>query len=132
VLHLGHVRYLEAARALGDVLAVAVNGDRSVRRLKGPNRPITGEQDRAAVVAALEAVDLVTIFHEDTAESLVKEICPAVYVKGGDYSSDPASESFPVEGHVVLRQGGEVRVVGYVPGRSSTDTLQRLQAEGPS
>ncbi|GAC1474189.1 MAG: adenylyltransferase/cytidyltransferase family protein [Chloroflexota bacterium] len=130
LLHIGHVRYLEAARALGDALFVAVNSDASVRRLKGPQRPVTGELDRAEVVAALAAVDGVLIFDDTTAESIVDAIRPAIYAKGGDYSPHPTSDRFPPEGHTVTRYGGEVRILELTPGRSTTGLLGRLQ-DGP-
>src|SRR4029077_2720918 len=88
LLHVGHVRYLKAARALGDVLAVGVNGDQSVRKLKGPGRPINNEKDRAEVLAALESVDLVVIFSELRATRFIELVAPNVYVKGGDYNSE--------------------------------------------
>src|SRR5215468_5096233 len=83
LLHVGHVRYLQAARALGDALVVAVNGDASVRALKGPTRPINSELDRAEVLAALECVDFVTVFHTERVTDLVREIRPQIYAKGG-------------------------------------------------
>lgn len=127
LLHVGHVRYLQAARRLGDALVVGVNADDSVRRLKGPERPVTGEADRAEILAALEAVDFVSIFNEDTADELVACVRPEVYVKGGDYSADPQAPSFPIEGHTVLAYGGEVRVIPFVPGRSTTAILGRIE-----
>jgi rfaE bifunctional protein nucleotidyltransferase chain/domain len=127
LLHVGHVRYLQAARRLGDALVVGVNADDSVRRLKGPGRPVTGEADRAEILAALETVDFVSIFDEDTAAELVAAVRPDVYVKGGDYSADPQATSFPVEGHTVLAYGGEVRVLPLVPGRSTTTILARVE-----
>jgi rfaE bifunctional protein nucleotidyltransferase chain/domain len=128
LLHVGHVRYLEAARQLGDALAVGLNSDDSVRLLKGPERPITTEDERAEILAALRSVDAVTIFDEERATSLVEAVRPSVYVKGGDYSPDPDDPNFPIEGAVVLRLGGEVRVVPYVPGRSTTDTIRQIEA----
>src|SRR6202158_294616 len=88
LLHVGHVRYLKAARALGDALAVGVNGDDSVRELKGHGRPINHERDRAEVLAALECVDFVTIFPEMRATRLLETIRPAIYAKGGDYTTE--------------------------------------------
>lgn len=126
LLHAGHVRYLQAARALGDGLIVGLNDDQSVRRLKGQGRPLTPEDDRAEVLAGLEAVDFVTIFGEDTASELVETLQPAIYVKGGDYSPDPRSPRFPVEGHVVARYGGSVKILDYLPGRSTTQLLRQL------
>src|SRR3979411_1537481 len=87
LLHVGHVRYLQAARALGDALAVGVNGDRSVHDLKGDKRPINKERDRAEVVAALECVDFVTIFQDIRATRFLEKIAPAIYAKGGDYTA---------------------------------------------
>jgi len=130
LLHVGHVRYLEEARALGDALAVGVNSDASVRRIKGNGRPVMPERERAEVLAALEAVDFVTVFDEETAHRLVEELRPAVYVKGGDYSSDPHSVSFPVEGHDVIALGGSVEVVDYVPNHSTSRILRRLEERG--
>src|SRR5881398_385974 len=92
LLHVGHVRYLQAARALGDALAIGLNGDRSVRELKGPRRPVTGERDRAEVLAALQCVDLVTIFPEMRATQFIGASHPAIYVKGGDYSPETLNE----------------------------------------
>src|SRR5213076_1759904 len=88
LLHVGHVRYLQAARALGDALAVGVNGDKSVRELKGENRPLNNEHDRAEVLAALECIDFVTIFPEARATRLLELVRPAVYAKGGDYTAE--------------------------------------------
>ena len=93
VLHVGHVRYLQAARAIGDVLIVGINGDASTRQLKGAGRPINNENDRAEVVAALAAVDLVTIFPEVRATHFLELARPAIYVKGGDYTIDSLNES---------------------------------------
>ncbi|MGH2444082.1 MAG: adenylyltransferase/cytidyltransferase family protein, partial [Chloroflexota bacterium] len=124
LLHLGHVRYLEQARALGDALAVGVNTDASVRRLKGPDRPVTPQNDRAEILAGLAAVDFVVLFDEETAAELVGAVKPMLYVKGGDYSADPESEHFPVEGHAVRAYGGETRIVDLVPGHSSSRVLE--------
>src|SRR5713226_5721837 len=88
LLHVGHVRYLQAARALGDVLVVGLNGDESVRELKGAGRPLNNERERAEVLAALECVDIVTIFPEVRATRFIEAAQPAVYVKGGDYNSE--------------------------------------------
>lgn len=126
-MHVGHVRYLEAAKSLGDVLIVGVNTDRSTRALKGPGRPIHGERDRAEVVAALSSVDAVTLFDENTAIELVKRLRPDIYVKGGDYVSDPADPRYPPEGHEVVAQGGAVFIVDLIEGRSTTSTLERIE-----
>ncbi len=132
LLHVGHVRYLDQARQLADVLAVGVNSDDSVRRLKGAGRPVTGEDDRAEILAALETVDFVTIFDEDTATELVAAVQPDVYVKGGDYSPDPDAPGFPVEARTVLGYGGEVRIIPFVPGRSTTGILRRMERPAES
>ncbi len=123
LLHVGHVRYLQAARALGDALLVAVNGDASVRALKGPARPINGETDRAEVLAALECVDFVTIFHTERVTELVREIRPQIYAKGGDYTV----ESLNAEEVAALREAGsDIRILPLVPGKSTTATLEKM------
>lgn len=127
LLHVGHVRYLHAARALGEALAVGLNGDASVHRLKGDGRPLTTANERAEVLAALEDIDFVTIFEEDNATELAADVQPAIYVKGGDYSSDPADPNFPIEGGVVMRNGGIVRIVDYVPDRSTTRIIDCMR-----
>jgi D-glycero-beta-D-manno-heptose 1-phosphate adenylyltransferase len=126
LLHVGHVRYLLEARALGDALAVGLNSDASVRKLKGAGRPVTPQDERAEIVSALACVDYVTIFNEETAERLVSEVRPQVYAKGGDYSANPEDSCFPAEGHIVRGYGGSVRIVEYVPGCSTTELLHRL------
>jgi rfaE bifunctional protein nucleotidyltransferase chain/domain len=122
ILHAGHVRYLEEASRLGDVLVVAVNADRSARRLaKGPAQPFNGEGDRALVVAALRSVDFVTIFDEDTPYELIKALLPDVLVKGGDWPRDEI-----VGADVVTEAGGEVRSLPYVEGYSATSLIERI------
>lgn len=128
LLHAGHVRYLHEARALGDSLAVALNGDASVRRLKGHDRPINDAADRAEVLAALTDVDFVTVFEDDEATGVVEEVRPAVYVKGGDYSADPASGRFPPEGTAALAAGAEVVIVPFLSGRSTSGLIERLRS----
>lgn len=123
VLHRGHVEYLHAARALGDLLVVGVNADDSVRRLKGSGRPVNGEEDRALVLASLAAVDYVTVFGEDTPRELVTALLPDVLVKGGDYTRDTIVGADEVEA-----AGGRVVVVPLVPGRSTTAILERANA----
>ena len=117
VLHVGHTRYLQAARAEGDVLVVGVNGDAAVRALKGPGRPLLPADARAELVAALEAVDYVVIFEEQDAEAVLTELNPHVHCKGTDYTE----ESVP-EREVMRRLGGEVRIVGD-PKDHSTRTI---------
>jgi rfaE bifunctional protein nucleotidyltransferase chain/domain len=128
LLHVGHVRYLAAARALGDGLAVALNDDRSVCRLKGPGRPLNTAGERAEVLAALCDVDFITIFEEDEATDVVTSVRPSVYVKGGDYSDDPLSPRFPPEGRAVRAYGGRVVILPFVPGKSTSELVRRLRA----
>jgi rfaE bifunctional protein nucleotidyltransferase chain/domain len=124
LLHVGHVRYLRGARALGDVLAVGLNGDQSVRELKGPGRPINNEQDRAEVLAALGDVDLVTIFPEVRATCFLEAAAPAIYAKGGDYTS----ETLDAEEHASLKKlGAEIRFVPFEPGYSTSDLFEKLR-----
>ncbi|MBR2215706.1 MAG: D-glycero-beta-D-manno-heptose 1-phosphate adenylyltransferase [Selenomonadaceae bacterium] len=124
ILHAGHVRYLAAARALGDLLVVGLNGDASVRRLKGVTRPINGQQDRAEVLSALSCVDYVVIFGEDTAEELIGKVRPHIYAKGGDYNLDTLPEA-----KIVQSYGGEVKFIDLVAGRSTTNVIRRIQQE---
>ena len=124
LLHVGHVRYLQAARALGDALAVGLNGDQSVRELKGIGRPVNNESDRAEVLAALECVDFVTIFPEKHATRFIEAARPAIYVKGGDYSSDTLN----AEEQAFLREiGSAVRILPFVPGYSTSELLGKLR-----
>ena len=123
LLHVGHVRYLNAARALGDALIVGINGDQSVLELKGPGRPINGENDRAEIVAALECVDLVTIFPEMRATRFLERASPDVYVKGGDYNQDTLNAE---ERQVLQKIGAKIDIVPFEPGYSTSDLLKRL------
>jgi rfaE bifunctional protein nucleotidyltransferase chain/domain len=124
VLHRGHVTYLEQARALGASLVVALNTDASARRLnKGPDRPLNTELDRAAVVAALEAVDLVTWFDEDTPLALIRELRPAVLVKGGDYDMRKLAETA-----LVTSYGGRAQAIPFVDGYSTTALVKRIRS----
>ena len=127
LLHPGHVDILSAARALGDALVVGVNTDASVRRLKGPARPIRGERDRVHVLAALEAVDAVVLFDEDTPLELIRTLMPDVLVKGGDYTRDTV-----VGANEVIAHGGEVVIVPLTAGHSTTGTVDRMRAGGDS
>lgn len=125
ILHAGHVRYLQAARQLGDVLLVALNGDASVRALKGEGRPVNGEADRAEVLAALGCVDYVSIFPDVRVTKLVSEIRPQVYAKGGDYTP----ESLNPEELAALREvGAKIEILPLVPGRSTTATLKKIES----
>ena len=122
LLHPGHVDVLLGARARGDALLVGVNSDASVRRLKGPERPIRSEAERAYVLAALEAVDAVVVFEQDTPLELVTLLAPDVIVKGGDYS--PATI---VGAREVAARGGEVVVIPLTPGQSTTSIVEKLR-----
>lgn len=124
LLHAGHVAYLAEARRLGDALVVGLNGDASVRALKGPGRPLVPAEDRAAVLAALRAVDAVVVFDELTAESLVAAIRPDVYVKGGDWAT---GDRRPPEAAVVEGYGGRVVFLPYLPGRSTSGLVARIR-----
>lgn len=124
LLHVGHVRYLQAARKLGDALLVAVNGDSSVRALKGPTRPINNECDRAEVLAGLGCVDFVTIFHTERVTDLVTEIRPQVYAKGGDYTVESLD---PGERGALETAGAEIRILALVPGKSTTGIIEKWQ-----
>lgn len=124
LLHPGHVDVLNAARRAGDALVVGVNGDASVRRLKGETRPVRPQADRVYVVASLEAVDAVTVFDEDTPLELVRALLPDVIVKGGDYAPDTI-----VGADEVRARGGSVVVVPLTPGQSTTSIIERLRGE---
>ena len=123
LLHTGHVRYLRAAKRLGDILVVGLNSDRSVRRLeKGPERPLVRGRDRAEVLAALEMVDYVTIFGADTPYDLIKALRPDVLVKGGDWTVDRI-----VGADLVLARGGIVKSLRFAPGYSTTALVDRIR-----
>lgn len=122
ILHAGHVTYLEAAKAQGDVLVLGLNTDASVRRLKGPERPINSELDRAKVVGGLKAVDYVVFFGEQTAEAVIAEVKPDVYVKGGDYTLDTLPEA-----KIVQSYGGKVAFIEMVEGRSTTNIINKIK-----
>ena len=124
VLHRGHATYLAQARALGASLVVALNTDASARRLgKGPQRPLNNEQDRAALVAALESVSLVTWFDEDTPVALLDELRPEIYVKGGDYDMASLAET-----RLVQAYGGRAQAIAFVDGYSTTALVTRIRA----
>jgi D-glycero-beta-D-manno-heptose 1-phosphate adenylyltransferase len=123
LLHVGHVRYLQAARALGDLLVVGLNGDRSVHDLKGAGRPITAQSDRAEILAALECVDLVTIFPEIRATEFLVAVRPAVYVKGGDYSSETLDEK---ERAILKEIGAEIHLIPFETGYSTSRLIDRI------
>jgi rfaE bifunctional protein nucleotidyltransferase chain/domain len=123
LLHPGHVSYLWAARSLGDALVVGLNSDASVRRLKGPLRPIVPERDRAVVLGALQTVDAVIPFSEDTPVRLIRELKPATYVKGGDYRVEDLPEA-----EVAAEIGAEVKILPFEPGYSTTALIERIRS----
>ena len=123
LLHIGHVRYLQAARALGDLLVVGLNGDDSVHQLKGAGRPITTQNDRAEILAALACVDLVTIFPETRATKFLAAVRPAVYVKGGDYTSETLDE----EERAILKEiDATIRLIPFETGYSTSGLIEQI------
>jgi len=124
LLHVGHVRYLAAAKQLGDILVVGLNSDASVRLLKGPDRPINSESDRAEILAALTVVDHVVIFQEMRVTRLISSLQPNLYVKGGDYSVDSLPRD---EVDAVRSVGAEIKIMPLVPGRSTTQLIEAIQ-----
>lgn len=125
VLHLGHAQYLEQAKRLGDVLVVAVNSDASVRRIKGPSRPVMGQAERAGLVAALGSVDYVVIFGRDTPLSTIKALCPDVLVKGADWKKNDIVGADIVRGH-----GGKVATIRLLKGHSTTNIIKKICSVG--
>ncbi|ASD62619.1 D-glycero-beta-D-manno-heptose 1-phosphate adenylyltransferase [Bdellovibrio bacteriovorus] len=122
LLHVGHVRYLQEAQKLGDLLVVGVNSDASVKRLKGPTRPVQIEADRAEILAALSAVDFTVIFTEDTPENLIHKVRPDILVKGGDWKIDSI-----VGAPFVMSYGGQVMSLQFVDGKSTTKLIEKAQ-----
>lgn len=122
LLHVGHIRYLRAAREEGDFLLVAVNGDASVRKLKGPERPLMNELERAEILAALECVDLVTIFNDATVDNLLRRLQPDVHAKGTDYTAESVPERM-----TVLSYGGRIAIVGDPKDHSTRDYLAKIR-----
>src|SRR5712691_592833 len=127
ILHVGHVRYLEQARSLGDALVVAINNDASVRALKGAGRPLTNEHERAEILAALRAVNYVSVFDDVSPRSLIADLLPDVLVKGGDYSLDEIHGREEVE-----RSGGRVVSLPFIEGVSSSGIIDRMKERGSS
>jgi rfaE bifunctional protein nucleotidyltransferase chain/domain len=124
LLHVGHVRYLEGARALGDLLVVGINSDEQVRRLKGEGRPFMPERERAEIIASLRAVDIVTIFEEPTVEELIRAIRPDVHAKGTDYTEETVPER-----DVVRSYGGRVAIVGDPKDHSTSGIIRTVSGE---
>jgi rfaE bifunctional protein nucleotidyltransferase chain/domain len=124
ILHVGHVRYLAAARQLGDILVVGLNSDDSVRELKGQGRPLNLEEDRAEILAALEAVNHVVIFGEKRATQLILELAPHIYAKGGDYTPDTLE---PEEVAVLRQIGSKIEILPWVDGHSTTKMFETIR-----
>ena len=123
LLHAGHVRYLQAARAFGDALVVGVNGDDAARQLKGPGRPLNPERDRAEVLAALACVDWVTIFHDTRAVRFLESAAPAVYVKGGDYTIETLDKA---ERAALQKIGSDIRIIPFKKGYSTSGLIEKF------
>ena len=123
ILHIGHATYLESARARGDALLVGVNGDASVRGLKGAGRPVNNEEDRAGIIAALESVNFVCVFAETRATDFLADARPDIYVKGGDYTIETINQE---ERRVVEQAGGRIVFIQFVPGKSTTALIQKI------
>lgn len=122
ILHLGHITYLEQAKKQGDILIVGVNSDKSVKKLKGNERPINAEKDRALLLSALKSVDYTIIFEEDTPEDLISYLKPSIHVKGGDYKKEDLPETKIVEAY-----GGEVIILNFVEGKSTTNIINKMK-----
>ena len=124
ILHVGHLTYLNEAKKQGDYLVIGVNSDSSVKRLKGETRPINSEKDRAEMLSGLKAVDMTVIFEEDTPVELIESLKPSIHVKGGDYRKEDLPET-----EVVERNGGEVRILNFVEGKSTTNIVKKIQCQ---
>jgi D-glycero-beta-D-manno-heptose 1-phosphate adenylyltransferase len=124
ILHVGHIRYLEKSKLLGDILVVGLNSDESVKRLKGKDRPINSQEDRAEMLLALKSVDYVVIFEEDTAVEFLKLIKPSIYTKGGDYSPSDL-KNWP-EYHAACEIACKIELISFVDGKSSTNIINQI------
>lgn len=124
LLHPGHVLYLEEAKESGDLLILGLNTDASIQRIKGPDRPINTQEKRALVIAALESIDFVTLFDENTPIALIERLKPDIYVKGGDYTPETLPET-----PIVNRYGGKIKILSFIEGNSTTATLQKIQSQ---
>ncbi|MBZ4684204.1 MAG: rfaE bifunctional protein [Fusobacteriales bacterium] len=122
ILHVGHLRYLQEAKELGDILIVGVNSDESVSRLKGPTRPINKQNDRAEMLAGLKPVDYTVIFTEDTPVEIIDELKPSIHVKGGDYKKEDLPET-----PIVEKNGGKVIILSLIQGKSTTNIVKKIQ-----
>ena len=128
LLHVGHVRYLQTARALGDALVVAINGDSSVRELKGAGRPLTPEKERAEIVAALACVDYVVVFPQVRATQLLEKLRPAIYVKGGDYTPETLDSE---ERAALGKIGAGIKILPFAQGRSTSALIEKIKQITP-
>ncbi|RLC51962.1 MAG: D-glycero-beta-D-manno-heptose 1-phosphate adenylyltransferase [Candidatus Cloacimonadota bacterium] len=125
IIHAGHVQYLQEAKALGDILIIGLNSDASVKRLKGAERPVNNQNDRAIVLSALKSVDYIVVFDEDTPYDLIKQIKPDILVKGGDWPENK------IVGHdIVKANGGIVKSLSFRPGNSSTSIIEKMKNNG--
>ena len=122
ILHVGHVKFLEKAKSLGDVLIVGINNDSSVSRLKGLGRPLINDQERSKIVASLNSVDYVIVFNEDTPTELISQIKPDIHVKGGDYEIDNLPERSEV-----LKYGGKIEILPLYEGKSTTNLIKKIR-----
>ena len=122
ILHVGHVRYLQATKAFADVMIVCLNSDVSVKKIKGTDRPINNENDRAEILCALECVDYVVLFDESSPVDLLCEIKPDVYTKGADYTIETLPEAKPV-----MQNGGRVEFISFVEGKSTTNVIKKIE-----
>ena len=122
ILHVGHVRYLQATKAFADVMIVCLNSDVSVKKIKGSDRPINNENDRAEILCALECVDYVVLFDESSPVDLLCEIKPDVYTKGADYTIETLPEAKPV-----MQNGGRVEFISFVEGKSTTNVIKKIE-----
>lgn len=125
ILHVGHVRYLQEAKKLGDVLIIGLNSDDSVRKLKGLERPLQSEEDRAEILAALECVDYIIIFPEPTVERYLKELHPEIFVKGADYTREKMHQG---ERKMIEDYGGKIVFLHFIPGKSTTSLVEKIKS----
>ncbi|MHB8232020.1 MAG: D-glycero-beta-D-manno-heptose 1-phosphate adenylyltransferase [bacterium] len=124
IIHAGHISYLNGAKALGDILVVGINSDKSVKRLKGKSRPVINEKDRAYILANIKPVDYVVIFDEDTPYALIKEIIPDILVKGGDYEGKEVAG-----GNIVESAGGRVVLIDFINGKSTSNIINAIKTQ---
>lgn len=122
ILHIGHIRYLRKSKSFGDILVIGLNSDKSVKKLKGKNRPIFSQDIRAEILSALEFVDFVVIFNDDTPEKIIKTLKPDIHVKGGDYEINELPEA-----KLVKNYGGKVKIVKFIPGFSTTGIIKKTR-----